>query len=180
MIPIIIEGTKYKIKSIAELNTSELIELSKLEAVDTIKYIAWQTGCSFENSFFAVTDNAIEKSIGKAPDITKMKLPKVKYVDFSKTLTTVGQRHQVEGSGLSGYELLVFVLAVSQARSLNIDDVYKLRDIYLKKSWQEILPAGFFFYKIYKAGSAPGLKGLLKRLVSTLTLILNKGRGSKG
>lgn len=175
MIPITIEGTKYKIKSIAELNTKEFIELSKIENCDSIRYIAWQTGQTFENSFFAVTDKAVEASIGKAQDITKMKLPKVKYVDYSKTLITVGQRHQVEGSGLSGYELLVFVLAVSQARSLNIDDVYKLRDDYMLKPWQEILPSGFFFYKIYRAGNAPGLNGLLSRLELTLRLILNKG-----
>lgn len=169
MIPIKINGKRYKIKSIAELSTAEFIELSKIEALDYVKYISWQTKLSMKDSFFATTDKVIELAIGSVPDVSKIDKPKLKYVDYKKTISTVGQRHQVESCSLSGYELLVFCLAVSQAHSVNIDDVYKLRDDYMQKPWQEILPAGFFFFKIYSRGkrSEPNA---LKKLLSLIRI----------
>lgn len=174
MIPLIIAGKKYRIKAIDELTTAEFIELSKIENVDLIKYIAWQTGINTDKAFFAITDSATEAAIGKAPDITKLKPLPSKLIDYKKTLTTVGQRHQVESCNLSGFDLLVFTLAVSQACSVNIDDVYKLRDQYLQMDWRLILPAGFFFYKKYRRGKR-SVRRLLKKLLElTRTLIRKK------
>lgn len=159
-IPIKIGDKKYSIKPIIELTTREFIELSKIENLDTVKYIAWQTEIKIEDAFFAVTSKVIEKAIGKIPDITKF--PKSKWCDYSKIIETVGQRHQVENSNLEGYELLVFCLAVAQARSNNIDDVKKLQTQYLQESFIEILPAGFFFFKNYKDGKNKERKFLKK------------------
>src|SRR3972149_5816605 len=110
MIPITISGKKYKIKPISALTTKEFIEMSTIKDMDYIKYIAWQTGEPFDKAFFAVTSITVEQAIGTAPDITKLPIPK--WVDKNKIIDTVGQRHQVENSLLSGFELLVFCLAV--------------------------------------------------------------------
>lgn len=160
MIPIKIRNKKYKIKAISDLNTSEFLELVKIEDIDMVKYISWQTGFKMEDVFFAVTSKTVELAIGKVPDITKIPKPNLNYVDYTKTIETVGQRHQVESSGLDGYELLIFTLAVSQARSNNIDDVNKLRDLYLTKPFIEILPAGFFFFKKLQPGKTFARKSL--------------------
>jgi hypothetical protein len=167
MIPIKISDKKYSIKAISELTTAEFIELSKIENCNVIKYIAWQTGCKLEDSFFAVTSKTIEQAIGQAPDITK--LPRPKGFDYTKTIDTVGQRYQIENSGLIGYPLLVFSLAVAQARSNNIDDVRKLEQDYLTRNPRLILPAGFFFFRNYRYGNPKGfdflnlLRDLIKR-----------------
>ena len=155
-IPIKINDKKYNIKPIAELSTKEFIELSKIENCDLVKYIAWQTKVKLDEAFFAVTSKTVELAVGKTPDITKMKCMQVDYIDYKKTIETVGQRHQVENSNLQGFDLIVFTLAVSQAQSNNIDDVNKLRDEYFKKPFLEILPAGFFFFKNYKSGRKKG------------------------
>jgi hypothetical protein len=151
MIPIKIQGKPYKIKSISELTTKEFLELATISELDTVKYIAWQTGVDMKDAFFAVTSKTVELAIGQIPNIANLARPT--WPDYTKTIQTVGQRHQVEASGLKGYALLVFILAVSQARSNNIDDVNALRDSYLEKPFTEVLPAGFFFYKISRGGS---------------------------
>lgn len=155
MIPIKINNIPYKIKSIADLTTSEFIELSKIEDCDTVKYIAWQTGVSMADSFFAVSSKVLDQAIGTAPDITKLK-PSKKFI-YSKTIDTVGQRHQVEACKYTSMELLVYCLAVAQARSNNSDDVDKLYSSYMSRPFEEILPAGFFFFKKYRHGSDKGL-----------------------
>jgi len=167
MIPILISNKKYKIKSIAELTTAEFIELSKIENCDTVKYIAWQTGVSMQDSFFAVTAKSVELAIGAAPDITKIKKPKG--FDYSKIIETVGQRHQIENSGKEGFELLVYCLAVAQARSNNFEVISNLEAEYLQRPFAEILPAGFFFFKIYSNGRKPDRKILnwLRHLIDT-------------
>jgi hypothetical protein len=167
MIPIKIAGKPYKIKAIAELTTKEFCELSKIEAVDIIKYISWQTGLSMQDCFFAVSDKRIEIAIGKVPDITK--IPRSKSFDYSLTIDSVGQRHQVENSNLTGMELLVYCLAVSQARSNNSDEVAMLYDDYLARPFGLILPAGFFFYKSYKFGKRKGVIFLKSLLLSIVT-----------
>ena len=151
MIPIKIQGKPYRIKSISELTTKEFLDLATISELDTVKYIAWQTGVSIDSAFFAVTSKTVERAIGQIPNVQT--LPRPKWPDYSKTIQTVGQRHQVEVSGLKGYALLVFILAVSQAQSNNIDEVNALRDSYLVKPFTEILPAGFFFYMNSQPGS---------------------------
>ena len=166
MIPIKIAEKSYKIKSISELSTSEFLELSKIEGLTTVKYIAWQTGADLNSAFFAVTSSVVEAAIGTIPDITK--LPRPKNFDYTKLIDTVGQRHQVENSGKTGYELLVFCLAVAQARSNNSDQVAVLEASYLEQPFELVLPAGFFFFQNYKAGKKSGqrylswLPGLIK------------------
>jgi len=157
MIPLQINKKKVKIKSIDELTTKEFIELSHIENCDIIKYIAWQTGVTLNDAFFVKSPKSLENQIGIAPDITKLPTLIVDYIDYSKQIETVGQRHQVEEIKLQGYELLVHCLAVSQAQSNNIDDINHLKDIYLEKPFKEILPAGFFFFGIYKNGRSKGL-----------------------
>ena len=180
MIPIIISGTKYKIKSITELTTAEFIELSKIQDLDFVKYISWQTGLSMADTFFAVTSKAVEEAIGKMPDVTKLPYPKHrKDLPQSKLIETVGQRYQVEGCGLEGFELLVFVLAVAQARSNNIDDVHRLRDIYMNQPFTEILPAGFFFIQMLKSGKRSGANFFGRLLVLTGMRSLRSRLGSK-
>ena len=149
-IPIKIAGKKYKIKPISELTTSEFCELSTIENCDAVQYIAWQTGLTFDDSFYAKTSNTIIKEIGQQPDISKLKLPL--WCDYNKNIDTVGQRHQIESSKVTGLELLVFCLAVSQAQSNNIDHVNKLIEQYKTRPFADILPAGFFFFKSYKNG----------------------------
>lgn len=161
MIPITINKKKYTIKSIDELNTKDFIELSKIKECSTVKYIAWQTGLKIDEVFFAVTSNILDKAIGKAPDITKLPLAITDYMDYKKTVETVGQRHQIEESKKEGFELLVFCLAVAQAHSTNIDDVNHLYDNYLTKPYAEILPAGFFFFKNYRHGRSKGQSFLI-------------------
>lgn len=177
MIPLTINKKKVKIKSIDELTTKEFIELSHIENCDTVKYIAWQTGLTFNDAFFVKSPKSLEKQIGIAPDITKLPTLILDYVDYSKMIETVGQRHQVEESKLQGYELLVHCLAVSQAQSMNIDDVNRIKDIYLEKPFKEILPAGFFFFKIYRDGRGKGLIFLtwLMELIRTWRLRSKRG-----
>jgi hypothetical protein len=166
MINVKINGKKYKIKTIPELTTEEFIELSELENLDTSKYISWQTGIDIKKTFFAIISKQVEKSIGKVPDIRKLHIPK--WVNKKNIIETVGQRHQIENSNLKGYELLVFTLAVANAKSNNIDDVNELNDIYMQMPFMDILPAGFFFFKNYKNGKSEGrrllnwLLGLIK------------------
>jgi hypothetical protein len=177
-IPILIQGKKYSIKPIRELNTAEFLELSKIKDLDIVKYIAWQTKVKFKDAFFAVTSKTIETAVGQIPDVTK--LPRPKGFDYTKLIETVGQRHQVEACNLTGYELLVFVLAVAQARSTNIDDVNKLRDAYLTRPFTDILPAGFFFFKTLQPGKKSGVKSFAKQVGLISTRILKKLRDRKG
>ena len=165
MIPILIHGKKYSIKAVNELKTHEFIEMSKIENCDMIKYIAWQTGLSMDSAFFAVTSKAVEQAIGKVPDITKLKLPKD--FDYTKTIDTVGQRHQVENSGKTGFELLVYCLAVSQACSNNSDKVMELEALYMQRPFIKVLPAGFFFYNRYRGGKVRGRSFLNWQVVLT-------------
>jgi len=178
MIPIKIAGKKYNIKSIPELSTAEFIELSKIDKLDTLKYIAWQTKLPFKDCFYAIISFAVEKSIGNMPDITK--LPKSERFDYRKIIDTVGQRHQIEASNLTGLELLVFVLAVSQARSNNIDDVYKYRYEYMQLPFSEVLPAGFFFFKIFNLGRNLGVMSSARLRVWIWIANLKKVRGLIG
>jgi hypothetical protein len=167
-IPIKINGKKYRVKPISELTTAEFITASAIPDCDHVKYIAWQTGRSVDDAFFAVTSKAVENAIGAFPDITK--LPRPRHIDYTKTISTIGQRHQVESSGVKGYDLLVFCLAVAVARSNNIDEVTRLRDAYMQQPAYEILPAGFFFYKKYSNGSKPG-REFLKKLSSLIKML---------
>jgi hypothetical protein len=178
-IPITIAGNKYSIRPINKLTTSEFIELSKIENLDVVKYISWQTGVRMNDAFFAVTSKSIELAIGQVPDVSKIKRPKLKYVDYSKTIETVGQRHQIESSGLTGFELLVYCLAVAQARSVNVEDVNRLRDEYMSKPFIEVLPAGFFFFKTYRFGRSNALSFLKKLLLLIRTSNLKKMLVSK-
>lgn len=155
MIPLKILNKKYQIKSIDELSTVEFINLSKIEKPDTLKYIAWQTGTTYDNAFFAVISPVVEKAIGMIPDITKLDF--CKQFDKNDTINTIGQRHQIESSKVTGYELLVLTLAVSQAKSNNYDDVNRLISKYMEMSFKDILPSGFFFFKIYSSGKKRGL-----------------------
>lgn len=173
-IPIKIGSKKYIIKSIDELTTSEFIELSKIENLDTTKYIAWQTKTNMSDAFFAVIDNTIEKAIGQIHDVSKVHRPKLKYIDYSKLIDTVGQRHQIESSNTIGYELLVLCLAVSQARSANIDDVNKLKADYMQRPFLEVLPAGFFFFKSLQPGKKREVIYFLKLKVLTKIRTLRK------
>jgi hypothetical protein len=142
--------------------------MSAIKDMDYVRYIAWQTGESFDSAFFAVTSKTVERAIGKALDITKLKIPK--WVDKTKLIDTVGQRHQIENSGLSGFELLVYCLSVSQGRSNNSDVIEALQSRYLDMPFTEVLPAGFFFFKNFRDGRKRGgnclrwLPGLTKML----------------
>ena len=53
MIPITINKVKHSIKRIDELSTGEFIEMSKIDGLDVVKYIAWQTGLTIDEAFFA-------------------------------------------------------------------------------------------------------------------------------
>ena len=157
LIPIKIGKKKYKIKSIDELTTSEFVELTKIENINQcsdsefyIKYIAWQTGFKTEDLFFVVISKTIERGIGKIPDIKKMK--KSERFNYKQKIYTLGQRHQIEQSKLKGSELIVFSLAVAQAKSNDIDKVNELKESYMNENWKEIIPAGFFFYLNYING----------------------------
>jgi len=165
MIPIKIGPKKYKIKTITELNTTEFIELVKIENPDVLKYVAWQTNTTYDKAFFAIISPTVEKAIGTIPDITKM--PVAKWVNKKNIIDTVGQRHQIESSDLKGYELLVLCLAVAQARSNNFEDIEKLRSKYMTMPFAEILPSGFFFFKIYNYGKNKERKRLSLRQVLT-------------
>jgi hypothetical protein len=170
MIPIKIANKKYKIKTIDELNTAEFIELQKIEKPDVLKYVAWQTKTTHENAFFAIISPTVEKAIGMIPDITKLSVPK--WVNKKNIIDTVGQRHQIESSNLKGYELLILCLAVAQARSNNFEDIEKLKAKYLLMPFTEILPAGFFFFKIYNYGKSKGRRLLNLRQVLTKIMSL--------
>ena len=171
MIPIKIHGKKYKIKSIYELTTKEYIEFSKIKNPDYVKFIAWQTGFEEKEAFFAVISKTVQKQMGKFDDITTMK-PIWKSLDKNKTVFSVGQRHQIEQSKREGFEFLVYVLAVAQVVSINIDDVEKRYNYYLTKPWFEILPAGFFFFRILRSGKTSGtrLSRILYKLIKTKVL----------
>jgi hypothetical protein len=172
MIPIKINGKPYRIKSIAELTTKEFCELSLIEACDITKYISWQTGLSLDDCFFAVSDKRIEIAIGVAPDITK--LPKSPRFNYKLLIETVGQRHQVENSNKTGMDLLVYCLAVSQARSNNSDIVQELYANYLTRPFAQVLPAGFFFYRKYKPG-----RNFVQKNLSWLRDLIRKAKQKK-
>ena len=177
MIPIKIADKKYKIKTIDELSTAEFIELQKIEKPDVLKYVAWQTNTTYDKAFFAIISPTVEKAIGVIPDITKMSV--AKWVNKKNIIDTVGQRHQVESSDLKGYELLVLCLAVAQARSNNFEDIEKLKSEYMTKPFAEILPSGFFFFKIYNYGKNKGQKRLSLRRVLTKIRSLRNQQESK-
>lgn len=171
MIPIIIDNKKYKIKAIDELNTKEFIELTSLPELDTIHYIAWQTKTDLSRSFFATSTKAIDLAVGKIKDPLKLPIPK--WVNTKLLIETVGQRHQIEESKLTGYPLIVFILAVSQARSNDIDKVNELRDKYMLMDWIEIIPAGIFFFKILNYGLIKE-KNFFKRILILIKIQLLK------
>jgi hypothetical protein len=150
MIPIKINNQRHKIKSIAELTTKEFIELAAIKDLDVVKYISWQLNVDLDVAFFAVTSKTLERAIGVVPDIRK--LPRHKSFDYTKTIQTVGQRHQIEESHLEGFPLLVFTLAVSQACSTNIDNVKALQEQYMERPFTEILPSAFFFFRSLHPG----------------------------
>lgn len=174
MIPIRVSNKKYKIKSIDELTTREFIEVSKIESLDMVKYIAYQLAIPKDKAFFAQLDPKLIAAIGKIEDVRKLPKPKGLF-DYTKTIQTVGQRHQIEESNLTDYELLVYVLAVSQALSSNIDEVYKLRDKYMYMSFKDVLPAGFFFFKNLQSGSSYGVN-FLKKLAGLINTVLKRNR----
>ncbi len=161
MIPIKIGEQKFKIKSIKELTTREFIELDKIQPCDIIKYISWQTGQKMDDCFFAVTSATVANAIGQIPDIRKM--PCSKNFNYKTGIDTVGQRHQVETSELTGLELLVRCLAIAQAKSNNIDDIIKLETVYFDMPFTEILPSGFFFFRSYRYGKK-GVLNFLRKL----------------
>lgn len=187
MIPIKINNKKFKIKTISELTAKEFIEFSIIvdeclslnlpedqkQLQITIKYIAWQTKESFDNAFFATSSETVEKAIGTIPDVRKLPLPK--WINKSNIIDTVGQRHQIESSKLNGYELLVFTLAVANAKSVNIDDVHNLRDEYYEMPFAEILSAGFFFFKNYRNGKR-NARTLLKWLLDLIKILSLRNR----
>ena len=172
MIPIKINGKRHRIKPINQLTTEEFIEISKIENLDLIKYISWSAKVKLNDAFFAVTSKTIEKAIGNIPNIEKIPLPK--WAKKIKHIESIGQRHQVESCGLTGYELLIFTLAVSEARSNNIDDVNKLYDHYLSMPFIEVLPAGFFFFNRYRNGRNFVRRYLFRLLSSIKTQSLKK------
>lgn len=171
MIPITINNKKYSIKAIWELTTKEFIELSKIENVTVQTYIAWQCSLSEQDIFFASISPAIEASIGQVPDITQMQ--PCKEFDLKKEIETIGQRHQIEESNKKDLELLIFTLAVSQARSNNIDDVMNLYNEYLQKEFYKVLPTGFFFFRRFRRGKSFGVSSLFWH--RALTRIKKKG-----
>ena len=165
MIPIKIGTKKHKIKTIDELNTAEFIELGKIEKPDILKYVSWQTGVTNDKAFFAVISPVVEKAIGQIPDITK--LPFSKKFDKKKIIDTVGQRHQIESSKITGYELLVLCLAVAQGRTNNATEINELVQKYMKMSFIDVLPSGFFFFKNFSSGKKKGIRLLLWQAVLT-------------
>jgi hypothetical protein len=162
MIPITINKKKYDLKAIWELTTREFIELSKIKDIDIQKYIAWQLSLDADLVFFAKISPAIEAAIGVAPDITTL-IPCTEF-DLKKGIDTLGQRHQIEQCNKKDFELLVFTLAVSQAQSMNIDDVTKLYDKYMGMEFYKILPTGFFFFNRSRHGKNSVLENFRKHL----------------
>jgi len=178
MIPIKILDKKYKIKAVDELTTAEYIELMKIEQLDIVKYIAWQTGIDTDSAFYAVTNKTLEKSIGRLKPVELMdRSPKF---DYSKKIDTVGQRHQLEACRKDGYELLVYCLAVAQARSNNHEDVDKFYTKYMDSLYSDILPSGFFFYKNLQNGRQSVIGRLRMRLYLIRTRSRRKRQGFKG
>lgn len=173
MIPITIGKKKYDLKAIWELTTREFIELSKIKDIDIQKYIAWQLSLDADMVFFAKISPAIEAAIGVAPDITKL-IPCAEF-DLKKGIDTLGQRHQIEQCNKKDFELLVFTLAVSQAQSMNIDDVMKLYDEYMKKEFYKVLPTGFFFFNRSKRGSSSVLENF-RRLQESIKIKRSRKR----
>lgn len=143
MIPIIIKNRKYKVKPIASLTTAEFIELSKVEDLDIMKYIAWSTSSTMDDVYFVKISPVVEQLIGTIPDVTK--LPPPAWAKKQSPIDMIGQRHQVERSGKEGLDLLVFVLAVAMARSNDEEKVNILYNCYMTLPFVEVLPAGFFF-----------------------------------
>lgn len=168
-IPIKINDKKYTVKPALEMTVVEYVKFEALKVKDVPSYISMMTGIKMKDAFFAVMSPAIENAIGTVPDIRKVKKPKRSDIDYTKSIDTVGQRHQIEDANLSGARLLVLTLAVSQARSMNIDDVYKLRDKYMSEPFIEILPAAFFFFNRLRRGRNKGVSYLKKLVASTET-----------
>ena len=135
-IPIKINNKSYKVPQLCDLNTKDFIEVSKIEGIatekeqfDSVKYIAWYLKLDTKEAFFATMPDKLHRELSYFPDVRKTSLMPLDYIDPKKTIETVGQRFQVEESGLKGYELAVFVLAVAQAQSNNIDEVNKLFEL---------------------------------------------------
>jgi len=166
-IPIKINGKKYVVPQLCDLSTKDFIEVAKIEGIvkdggsfDTVKYIAWYLKLNIKKAFFATLPDKLHRELSYFPDIEKTKPPALDYIDTKKAIYTVGQRFQVEESSLKGYELTVFVLAVAQAESNNIDGVNELYHFYMSKPAVYILPHAFFFSKIYANGKNTGVSFL--------------------
>jgi len=171
MIPIKIDGEKYNIKSILELNTAEYIEVTNIPDLDIVKYIAWSTGQSWADAFFCKYDKLVEKAIGGFTDVTKIKVDK-KYKKYE--ISTVGQRYQIETCKKNGSELLVFVVAVAMAKSNEIEKVYEVQKELMEKPYIEVIPAGVFFLKRLKNGSYYDKTFFQKIRVFLTTLLTGK------
>lgn len=161
MIPIKIGGKPFKIKPINSLITREFVEVSKIKNLDLMKYIAWFTGVKNEDAFFAKISNTVVEAIGQFKPIEKMPFPNT--FDKRKLIETIGQRHQIERCKKKDYELLIYILAVSQAQTNDTSKVNEMYESYLEMPYVEVLPAGFFFYKNLKTGSNLEMKSFVWR-----------------
>ena len=185
-IPIKINGKSYKVPMLCDLSTREFIEVSKIEGIatesgqfDSVKYIAWYLNLDTKDTFFATMPDKLHRELSYFPDVRNMALPILDYIDPKKTIETVGQRFQVEESSLKGYELTIFILAVAQAGSNNIDEINNLFDFYMTRPAVHILPYAFFFSKISKSGKSKGVNFSLWLLGLIRTLSLKNKRGRK-
>lgn len=176
MIPITIGDKKYRIKAIKDLSTKEFIEVSGMDSIDLLKYIKWASGAKLEDVFFASISEQLRSAIGSFKAIADLPIP-YKYSKCS--IDTVGQRNQIEACHKTGYDLVVFTLAVAICRDNNIDVVNKKVEQLMGEPYVEVIPAGVFFLNLLRNGKSSERNFLKRSLLYLKTKATEMLRGLK-
>lgn len=173
MIPITINNKKHKIKSIDELTTGEFIEVTRIENIDTLKYLAWATKVEYLTVFKSRIPDVVINEIGTIPDITKLKVTKQllgKYVN-RYDVSMIGQRFIIETTKkYKGYDLLVFITAVAFTQSADLGEIEEYMERLYNEYFYLVLPVGNFFFQNLQNGRNTGVSFSVK--IKRLTRIL--------
>lgn len=163
MIPLKINGEKYKVPSYDELTVKQLLSVKKAvnekeekeQLFTIIDYISIFTGIEYKiisKTKFKDLDHII-RFIGEERDYTKMN-PKKKLILSNQQvinisdckIETFGQRIMIElnTKGLYFEDAICFILATSIVKDTEGKEVNRLREQFLDMNYLEILPTAFF------------------------------------
>lgn len=178
MIPIKINGKKYQIKAISELNTQEYIDVNRIENLDAIKYLSWATKQDLELIWMSKVSDAVIKMIGTMPDIEKLPVPRelLRKNIKSHEITTIGQRFMIEQTTkYKGFDLLVFITAVALTNSPDIGVIEQCMKQLYNLPFKDVIPTGRFFFLNFQSGRSSAMT-FLRRIKSLIRMRLSRNK----